>query len=187
MTRGVIFNKLADSYLKFPLLKPSIMKINIVPGKKLLQHAAYILVLPLFLASCANQPELPTAEEAETAIWQKIQMANDRWASGDPMGFVDCAAPDIVWIDDLAAQNGVSGKEALSAYLENFKGQIPAHQHELLNPGFQHFEDIVIVSYQYQGIFEDEPAEPWKITAVYRYTDGDWLSVHENWSVVHQE
>jgi len=46
---------------------------------------------------------------------------------------------------------------------------------------------MVVVYYKYQGIFEDMDAEPWKVTSVYRYADGDWLSVHENWSEVHQE
>jgi len=162
------------------------MKNKITPGKTFMQYAAYILSLPLILVSCTNQPDLPAAEEAESAIWQKIELANDRWASGDPMGFVDCAAEDIVWIDDLSAQNGVSGKEALGAYLQNFKGQIPPHQHELLDQQFQHYDDMVVVYYKYQGIFEDMDAEPWKVTSVYRYADGDWLSVHENWSEVHQ-
>ena len=145
----------------------------------------YIFSL-LFLVSCANQPDLPDTGEAETAILEKIEMANDRWASGDPMGFVDCAAEDITLIDDLNAPKPVTGKEALDAYLENFKGMIPPHQHELLAPLFQHYADMVVVTYWYQGIF-DEPAEPWKVTSVYRYADDEWLSVHENWSQVHQE
>jgi len=64
---------------------------------------------------------------------------------------------------------------------------IPLHQHELLDQQFQHYDDMVVVYYKYQGIFEDMDAEPWKVTSVYRYADGDWLSVHENWSEVHQE
>lgn len=42
----------------------------------------------------------------------------------------------------------------------------------------------VIVSYHYQGTFEGVPQAPWKVTSVYRYSDGDWLSVHENWTEV---
>jgi nuclear transport factor 2 (NTF2) superfamily protein len=167
-------------------LKPIFMKNSIPTGKKFLQHTVCFFLL-LFLVSCNNKPALPTADEAEAAIWDKIEMANDRWASGDPMGFVDCAAEDIIWIDDLGAMEGVSGKEALDAYLANFKGQIPPHQHELVDPVFQHYGDMVVVSYRYQGTFENEPAEPWKVTSVYRYADGDWQSVHENWSVVHQQ
>jgi len=117
---------------------------------------------------------------------EKIKSANDKWASGDPMGFMECVAQDIIWIDDLGAQIPVSGFEALGKYLENFTGQIPPHEHELLDLVFQSYGDIVIVNYRYQGTFDGEPANPWKITSVYRYADGDWLSVHENWSVIEQ-
>jgi hypothetical protein len=112
-------------------------------------------------------------------------MANDKWAAGDPMGFIECAAKDIVWSDDLGAQNSLIGYDALNTYLEGFKGQVPPHQHELIEPVFQFYDDIVIVSYRYQGTFEgEEPGAPWKITSVYRYADGQWLSVHENWTEV---
>jgi hypothetical protein len=67
----------------------------------------------LLLAACQNEQVLQTGDEAEKAIWGKIAAAYDKWASGDPMGFTECAAP-------------------------------------------------------------------WKVTSVYRYADGDWLSVHEN-------
>ncbi len=130
---------------------------------------------------------MPTQDEAQTAIWQKITAANDKWAAGDPMGFTECAAPDIIWSDDLGAQNRVIGYEALNSYLEAFKGQIPAHQHVLIDPVFQFYDDVVVVSYRYQGTFEGEAAAPWKVTSVYRYADGDWLSVHENWTEVKQQ
>ncbi len=144
-----------------------------------------ILILPMLLITCKNEPVLPTQDEAKAAVWEKIQMANDKWAAGDPMGFIECAAKDIIWSDDLGAQNRVIGYDALITYLEGFKGQIPPHQKELIEPVFQFYDDIVVVSYRYQGTFEgEEPVAPWKITSVYRYADGQWLSVHENWTVV---
>ena len=145
------------------------------------------LLYPEYLDPCTNDPELPTVDEAKTAIMEKINSANDRWASGDPMGFMECVAQDILWMDDLGAPIPVIGKESLGKYLENFKGQIPPHQHELFNHEFQFYGEIVIVNYRYQGTFDGAPLEPWKITSVYRYIDGDWLSVHENWSQVKPE
>lgn len=173
-------------------LKQSIMK-NIRFFKN--HFFLYLLIIGLItpaIYSCTNCPEndesnLPTQEESKTAILEKIEMANDKWADGDPMGFVEVAANDVTWMDDLAAQFPVSGKDALSAYLENFKGQIPAHEHVLSDFAFQFYDDIVIVTYRYTGTFDGVPANPWKVTAVYKYEDGDWLSVHENWTVVKKE
>jgi len=153
----------------------------------LIYGAVLVLVVPLLLLTCKNEQAVPTQDEARAAIWEKITTANDKWAAGDPMGFTECAAPDIIWSDDLGAQNRVTGYEALKTYLEAFVGQIPPHQHELIDPVFQYYDDMVIVSYRYQGTFEGEAAAPWKVTSVYRYADGDWLSVHENWTEVIQQ
>jgi len=151
-----------------------------------MQSTVLVLILSLFIISCKNKPEPPTVDEAKAAIMEKIKMANDKWSSGDPMGFLEYAAQDIIWIDDIGAQKSVSGYEALGKYLETLKGQIPPHKYELLDPVFQSYGDIVIVNYRYQGIFDGVPADPWKATSVYRYQDGDWLSVHENWSEIKQ-
>lgn len=153
----------------------------------LIYGAVLILIIPLLLLTCKNEQALPTQDEATEAIWGKITAANEKWAAGDPMGFVDCAAPDVIWSDDLGAPNRVIGYEALNAYLEGFKGQIPAHQHVLIEPVFQFYGDMMIVSYRYQGTFEEEVGAPWKVTSVFRYADGDWLSVHENWTEVKQQ
>ena len=151
-----------------------------------MQSTIFFLILSMFFVLCTKEPKLPTAEEAQSAVWGKIETANDRWASGDPMGFLECAAPDITWSEPFTPQNRVSGYEALKVFLEGFKGQVPPHKHELLDPMFQFYDDMMIVTYRYQGTFEGELANPWRVTAVYRYIDGDWLSVHENWSEVNQ-
>lgn len=151
-----------------------------------MQCTVGLLILHLFFISCTNEPKIPTADEAKTAVMEKITMAAEKWSNGDPMGYVECAAKDIVWLDDLGASKPVSGSDSLKKYLETFRGQIPTHKFELLDPFFQVYGDIVIVTYRYQGILDGEPLNPWKITSVYRYVNGDWLSVHENWSEVKQ-
>ena len=162
------------------------MKNKILTTTRFMQSAVLVLILSLYLFSCKNEPEPPTVDEAKAAIMEKIKLANDKWASGDPMGFLEYAAQDIIWIDDIAAQKPVIGYEALEKYFETLKGQIPPHEHELLDMVFQSYGNIVIVNYRYQGIFDGEPADPWKVTSVFRYQDGDWLSVHENWSLIKQ-
>jgi hypothetical protein len=144
----------------------------------------YLWSFLFIFISCTNEPAMPTAEEAKAVVMEKITLAAEKWSKGEPTGYADCAAKDIVWLDELDALKPISGSAALKKYLANFKGQIPAHEFELLDPLFQVYDDIVIVTYRYQGIFEGEPGEPWKVTSVYRYIDGDWFSVHENWSEV---
>jgi hypothetical protein len=160
------------------------MKTKISTRTKFMQSVACFLLFPLFIVSCTKQPNLPTADEAKTAVMEKITMAAEKWSSGEPMGYVECAASDIVWIDVIGAQKPISGADALEKYLETFRGQVPHHKYKLLDPIFQVYGDIVIVTYRYQGVFDGKAADPWKVSSVYRYNNGDWLSVHENWSEV---
>ena len=157
------------------------MKTKKSKRTKFIQFTVCLFIVPLFYISCSNVPKLPTADEAKTAVMEKLTMAAEKWSNGEPMGYVECAAKDIVWVDELGAVKPISGSEALKNYLESFRGQVPVHKFKLLDPLFQVYNDIVIVTYRYQGIFDGEPGTPWRITSVYQYENGDWLSVHENW------
>ena len=130
---------------------------------------------------------MQTIEGAKTEVMQKITNAAERWASQDPMGYVDNAAEDIVWMDDLGAQKPVIGKEALQEYLATFKGQVPAHEFNVYDFNFQFYGDIILVVYRYQGTLNGEELDPWKISSVYRHINGNWLSVHENWTEVKKQ
>ncbi len=139
------------------------------------------------MVSCTNKIELPNSEEAKASVLEKITLAAKKWSNGDSMGYFECAAEDIIWIDDLGPSKTIIGSDALKEHLQPFNGQIPKHDFKLLNPVFQVYNDIVIVTYQYQGIFEGEAATPWKVSSVYKYDNGDWLSVHENWTEVKEK
>ncbi|MEJ2544216.1 MAG: nuclear transport factor 2 family protein [Calditrichaceae bacterium] len=127
---------------------------------------------------------MPNGDKAKASIMEKINMAAEKWSKGDPLGYVECAADDITWMDDLDAQLPVIGKVALKSYLEGFKGKVPPHEKELSDFVFNFYDDIVIITYRYTGTFDGVPADPWKVTSVYRYINGEWLSVHENWTEV---
>lgn len=157
-----------------------------------MRNPCILFILALFLFSCTGEPpeiesSLPSKEEAKEAILAKIEMAGKKWSEGDPLGYVEVAAPDITWSDDLTAPIPVITREALKVYLEGYKGKIPPHKFELSEFTYQFYDDIVIVTYHYQGTFDEDVAPPWKVTSVYRYLDGDWLSVHENWTKVKTE
>ena len=143
--------------------------------------------LMILLTTCKGDLPVPTQEAAEAAVMEKIQAANSKWASEDPLGFYENAAENIVWIDDIGSSKRVIGREELKPYLEGFKGVVPPHKHELYDFYFQHLGDIVIANYYYQGTLEGEKAPPWKAVSIFKYSDGDWSSVHENWTLVVEE
>ncbi len=84
-------------------LKTYVMKAKILQRAKFMQYTVSLLIFHLFFVSCTNEPELPTTDEAKTAVMEKITMAAEKWSQGEPMGYVDCAAKDIVWLDELGA------------------------------------------------------------------------------------
>ena len=163
------------------------MKTNHFINFRLTISVLVTLCMFTLLTTCEGEPPLPTQEEAEAAVMEKIQAANAKWASEDPLGFFSNAAENIVWIDDIGSSKRVIGREALKPYLEGFKGVVPPHKHELYDFYFQHFEDIVIANYYYQGTLEGEKAPPWKAVSIFKYSEGDWYSVHENWTLVVEE
>ena len=163
------------------------MKKKIASNLSLIISVLIIALLPLLFTDCTCESEVPTEEEAKTAIMEKIQAANAGWASGNTMVFFKNAAEDIVWIDDVGPSKRIIGRDALKTYLEGLNGKVPPHKHELFDFEFQFYGDIVIVSYYYQGTFEGEKAPPWKAVSIFKYTEGDWFAVHENWTAKVEE
>ena len=122
------------------------MNLKHITNLPLKISALTAILLCVLLTACTTAPQVPTQEEAEKAVMEKIQAANAAWASENQLGFYENAADDIVWIDDIGASKRIVGKEALLPYLEGFIGVVPPHQHELYNFNFQYFGDMVIAS-----------------------------------------
>lgn len=167
------------------------MKRNQIPRRIPAILATVFFVLTLILVSCntevkvnTNEQNLPSKADSKAAIMKKIEIANEKWAAGDPMGFAECAAEEVSWLVEIGDEKLIQGKEAVTAFLEGMKGKVPPHEHELLDFVFQFHEDIVIINYRYQALIEESTVPPWKVTAVYKYIDGEWLAVHENWTKV---
>jgi hypothetical protein len=91
---------------------------------------------------------------------------------------------DVTYLDDIASPDLLIGKEQFKVYLDNLAVNLPPHKPILSDFHWQFYGEIVILTYRYQGDFDGQLASPWKITSVFRYANNDWLSVHENWSLV---
>jgi ketosteroid isomerase-like protein len=123
-------------------------------------------------------------EDAETAILSTEREALTRWSAGDPVGYVESAAEDITYFDDIGAQLRVEGRVAVRAYLSTLEGQIPKHAFEMVSPRVQVYGDIGVVTLRYHSSIGGDPGPPWKATTVYRHLQGEWRMVHAHWSLV---
>ena len=119
------------------------------------------------------------------AILAQERRALDRWARGQPLGYVDNDADDVTYFDDIGAHRRIDGLPAVRQYFASLEGKISPHQYELVDPKVQVYGDIGIVTLRYEPrTIDGTPLTPWKATAVYRLTAGDWRVVHAHWSMV---
>ncbi|MDH3456967.1 MAG: nuclear transport factor 2 family protein [Gemmatimonadota bacterium] len=121
----------------------------------------------------------------EQAILAQERRALDRWAAGNPLGYMDIDADDVTYFDDIGAHSRVDGIAALRDYFASLEGKIPPHRYELVDPKVQIYGDTGILTLRYEPSSTDgEPMPPWKATSVYRQTAGEWRIVHAHWSMV---
>jgi ketosteroid isomerase-like protein len=117
-----------------------------------------------------------TAEE----IVGMEKAALTRWGNGDPSGFLEIYAQDVVYFNPYLA-NRLDGLEAISADYEALRGKIHFDSFELLNPLVQFVEDMAVLTFNYVS-YNDSQADRWNCTEVYRKTMGAWKIIQTHWS-----
>jgi len=113
-------------------------------------------------------------------IIAKEEAALTRWGNGDPSGFLEISAPDIVYFDPYIPRR-IDGLGALSEYYETIRGQIHIDRFELLNPNVQVTGDMAVLTFNYTSFKDNQPTR-WNCTEVYLRTDGRWQIVQTHWS-----
>ena len=111
--------------------------------------------------------------------------AMERWRKGDPLGWAEISADDVIYVDPgLTAP--VVGLENYSANLEQIKGKIFYESSEFIDPRIEIVGDAAVLSYNYRS--KPEPTSPdqtlWNTTEVYFRQDEQWRIVHTHWSFV---
>lgn len=170
------------------ILKVCHMNNPQIKGNPIISNFILLLTFLLIFTSCESKQNTSTQENAEQTILAKERQALDLWSKGDPLGFSINFADDVTYFDDIGALTRLDGLEEVQNYLASLDGIIPPHSYELVNPKVQVYGDIAILTLRYHATsIEGEPGPPWKATSVYHLTDGEWLVVHANWSLVKDE
>jgi ketosteroid isomerase-like protein len=104
-----------------------------------------------------------------------------RWGKGDPDGFLEISAPNVVYFDPYQEMR-IDGYEALARYYETIRGQVYYDRFELLNPHVQSSGSLAILTFNYIS-YVGELASRWNCTEAYWLEpDGRWLIVQTHWS-----
>ena len=103
-----------------------------------------------------------------------------RWGNGDPSGFLEICAPDVVYFDPYLEKR-IDGVEALTQYYKGLWGQILLDRFELLNPCVQIGSEIAVLTFNYESYTGDKTSR-WNCTEVYRLSEGGWQIIQTHWS-----
>ena len=129
-----------------------------------------------------KQTPISSSADTTATIIALEKSALDKWNQGDPEGYLDLYAEDIVYIDPYIEQP-LNGLEAMEAYYEPIKGLLQA-RYELLNPIVLAVSDMAVLSFQLIS-YEVERVVKWNCTEVYRLEpSGQWKIIQSHWSFI---
>ena len=104
-----------------------------------------------------------------------------RWGKGDPSGFLEISAPNVVYFDPYQELR-IDGLKALTEYYEALVGKVHFDRFELLNPSVQVAGDAAVLTFNYVSYADDQPSR-WNCTEVYRRTPDGWRIIQTHWSL----
>lgn len=107
--------------------------------------------------------------------------ALDRWGKGDPSGFLEICAADVVYFDP-SLERRIDGRDALGRYYDVIRGKVSIERYELLNPLVQRVGDAAILTFNYVSYGGAEDEHRWNCTEVYRRSSEDWEIIQTHWS-----
>ena len=123
----------------------------------------------------------PSVKDLMDKIISMECVALDRWGKGDPSGFLEICAPDVVYFDPYLERR-IDGREALSDYYEALRGKVSIERFELLNPLVQLVGDAAVLTFNYVSYGGNEDAYRWNCTEVFRHRDDEWKIIQTHWS-----
>lgn len=121
------------------------------------------------------------AKEIEKEIIQLESDALRRWCDGDPSGFLDLSAPDVVYFDPMLDRR-LDGLEALTKYYEPIAGKIKIKRFDMLNSLVQTAGDAAVLTFNYVCFDANDAESRWNCTEVYRRTPKGWRIIQTHWS-----
>lgn len=109
------------------------------------------------------------------------EQALRRWCNGDPSGFLEISAGDVVYFDPFLDRR-LDGLPALAAYYESLRGKIRAARFELINPHVHVVGVAAVLTFNFVSYGGNEEASRWNCTEVFRFASGTWKLIQTHWS-----
>ncbi|WP_320054471.1 nuclear transport factor 2 family protein [uncultured Acetobacteroides sp.] len=138
------------------------------------------LLTLLVMTATASFSQSANAEISATIVALE-KAALEKWNQGDPSGYINLSAPDVVYFDPFIPQR-LDGIEALKELYKPLTGQIHVSRYEMVNPKVQATSSMAVLTFNLVS-FGGETPQRWNCTEVYRLEkDNQWKIVQTHWS-----
>ncbi|MBI5891423.1 MAG: DUF4440 domain-containing protein [Nitrosomonadales bacterium] len=121
-----------------------------------------------------------TEEIARTLVALE-RTALDRWGAGDPSGYLEISAPDVVYFDPFLERR-LDGLAALTAWYESLRGSIRIDRYELIEPKVQVCGEAAVLTFNLNS-YTGTTLMRWNCTEVYRLDKQGWRLIQTHWSI----
>ena len=126
----------------------------------------------------------------DTTIAQTIidleRRALERWGKGDPSGFLEISADDVVYFDPYQERR-LNGIGELRELYESIRGLVQIAHFELIDPRVQAVDDMAVLTFNYVAEGTNEATSRWNCTEVFRRDGGSWRIIQTHWSFTRPE
>jgi hypothetical protein len=107
--------------------------------------------------------------------------AMDRWAKGDPDGFLEISDASVTYFDPFVEKR-LNGLSELRTLYGKLRGQIRIDRYQFIEPRVQVAGDMAVLSYNFES-YGNEQTLRWNTTEVYERKSGVWRIIHTHWSL----
>ena len=125
--------------------------------------------------------ETQMADDVAQTIIAMERAALERWNKGDPSGFLEISADDVVYFDPFQERR-LNGIAELRDLYESIRGQVNVTRSDFIAPVVQVSGDMAVLTFNYVADDANSGTGRWNCTEVYRRTGSTWRIIQTHWS-----
>lgn len=109
--------------------------------------------------------------------------ALEKWNKGNPDGFLELSAEDVVYFDPMLERR-LNGHGELKNLYDSLRGKSSVDHYEMLDPVVQSAENMAVLTFNLNS-YSGDKVWKWNCTEVYRLEpDNAWKIIQTHWSLV---
>jgi ketosteroid isomerase-like protein len=134
-------------------------------------------LIVIFLLVNFNSASSQKIDSISRIIIDMEKSALERWNNGDPSGFLEISAKDVVYFDPFS-EHRLDGLDELTKLYESIRGQIHVDKYNMTNPNVQAVDDMAVLTYNLIS-YSGDNSQKWNCTEVYRLDKNKWEIIED--------